>query len=88
MSESSKLALNEARPPYGNTNTGEPLELPDWGGQRRAPSSLDMDEMLRYCEANLAHVRSFPGWRERRNAERCRAEFVLWSNPLRPVTGG
>ncbi len=77
MSESSKLALNEARPPYGNTPAGEMLELPDWSGQRRVPSSLGMDEMLRYGEANLPRVRSFPGWRERRNTGRCQVEFVL-----------
>ena len=77
MSESSGVVLNEAGVPYRVTSSAAALEFPDWNGQRRAPSTLGMDEMLRYCEANLSHVRSFPGWRERRGAGRCRVEFVL-----------
>jgi hypothetical protein len=77
MNESSEHALNEANVPWRVNSGHEALELPDWSGQRQAPSTLSMDEMLRYCEASLSHVRSFPGWRERRNAGRCRVEFVL-----------
>ncbi len=77
MSEFSKPAPGETGSLSHRPEGEKPLELPDWSGQRNAPSTLDMDEMLRYCEANLAHVRSFAGWRERRNSGRCRAEFVL-----------
>ena len=77
MSKLPKPALTETGSPLHSPAGEKPLEFPDWSGQKNAPSTLDMDEMLRYCEANLAHVRSFAGWRERRNAGRCRAEFVL-----------
>ena len=77
MKKSSQLVLNEAGLPYRTSSRAETLDLPDWSGQRRGPSTLSMDEMLRYCEANLSHVRSFPGWRERRSVGRCSVEFTL-----------
>jgi hypothetical protein len=78
MSESSEPVLNESPAPYrAAAESALGLEFPDWSGHRSAPSTLGMDEMLRYCEAMLPHVRSFPSWRERRLAGRCRVEFRL-----------
>lgn len=77
MRRSLQRAQNEERQASGLPSQAETLDLPDWTGQRRMASTLGMSEMLRYCEANLPHVRSFPGWRKRRNAGRCQEEFVL-----------
>lgn len=75
MSESLKPAPD--RPPASETFPAPELEFPDWSGQRRGPTTVSMDDMLRYSESMLPHLRSLPGWRERRLAGHCHVEFNL-----------
>lgn len=77
MNESSKPAGTEALTAAISERSGVDLEFPDWRGMQPAPATLSMEELLRYCETTFPHLRSFPGWQERRLAGRCRVEFTL-----------
>ena len=78
MSKSSEPAFPEApNAPAQPAASAVGLEFPDWSGQIERRGHLTMEEMLRYCEANLPHLRSFPGRKQRRLTERCLREFNL-----------
>jgi hypothetical protein len=53
------------------------LALPDWRGQRTAPSTLSIDSMLSYCETQLIYLRSSPARSRERRGGGCEHEFVL-----------
>jgi hypothetical protein len=77
MNESSKPALDKTAGAGRSEGSPAGLDFPDWSGQVRERHTLSLEEMHRYCEVNLAHLRAFPGWRQRRLADRCGVEFVL-----------
>ena len=78
MKESSESALNEVSASYqASIDSGLDLEFPDWNGQRNRPSTLTIEQMLRYCEAMMPLVKSRPGRAEVRLKSKCDVEFIL-----------
>ncbi|MEO8427378.1 MAG: hypothetical protein ABI651_09730 [Verrucomicrobiota bacterium] len=78
MKESSESALNEVSAAYrASIDSGLDLEFPDWNGQRVRPSTVTIDQMLRYCEAMMPLVKSKPGHAEARLKSKCDVEFSL-----------
>jgi len=74
MNESSNSSLEEDSTPY--RFSGE-LVLPDWGGHVARTSQVAADEWLAYCRANLAKLRSRPGYALGRRRNGITAEFSL-----------
>jgi len=74
MNESSNFYLNESGPKYGS---GVDLEFPDWSGHLPAVPRMPKDKWLTFCQSNLARLRTFPGYDQRRRENGIPVEFHL-----------
>jgi len=74
MNESSNSSLEEKATAYRSLDG---FVLPDWGGHAAHASRVPADEWLAYCRANLAKLRSRPGYALRRRQNGITAEFSL-----------
>ena len=72
MNESSN-SLREAPPVVSTTD----LEFPDWSGQLPHRSRVSNDRWLNYCRSNLAKLRAYPGYAERRRRNGIPVEFTF-----------
>lgn len=71
----------------GGAGALEPkLELPDGSGFDPEPQRSNPDIIIAFCERSLPSLLTRPGFWERRQAERCFAEFDLTDPTKVPVT--